>query len=81
MYIRTVEIVKEVSRRYIVLKIPFHALTVKDVTVESWTKKGNELHLLLSRDDVVPPALEEKRDNWETRYPGEKLQWGLNLYW
>ena len=74
MYIRTIEIVKEVSRRYVVLKIPFHVLSVKDMTVESWTKRGNELHILLSRE-VVPPALEEKRANWEeTRYPGERLR-------
>jgi len=74
MYTRTVEIIKEVSRRYVVLKIPFHALAVKDMTVESWTKKGNELHLLLSREEV-PPVLEEKRVNWEeTRYPGERLR-------
>jgi hypothetical protein len=74
MYTRTVEIIKEVSRRYVVLKIPFHALAVKDMTVESWTKRGNQLHILLSRE-VVPPALEEKRVNWEeTRYPGERLR-------
>lgn len=72
MYTRTVEIIKEVSRRYVVLKIPFHALSVKDLTVESWTKKGNQLHLLLSRDEI-PPALEEKRVNWEAT-PSEKKQ-------
>lgn len=72
MYTRTVEIIKEVSRRYVVLKIPFHALSVKDMTVESWTKKGNELHILLSRD-APPPALEEKRANWETP-PSERLR-------
>jgi hypothetical protein len=70
MYTRTVEIIKEVSRRYVVLKIPFHALSVKDLTVESWTKKGNQLHLLLSRD--TPPAL-EARVNWEAT-PSEKKQ-------
>jgi hypothetical protein len=72
MYTRTVEIVKEVCKRYIVLRIPFHALSVKDVTVESWVKKGNELHLLLSREEI-PPALEEKRINWEAT-PGERLR-------
>ena len=74
MYTRTIEIVKEVSRRYVVLQIPVHALSVKDVTGESWMKKGNELHLLRSREEV-PPVLEEKRVNWEeTRYPGERLR-------
>jgi hypothetical protein len=71
-YTRTLEIVKEVSCRYVVLKIPFPRLSVKDVTVESWVKKGNELHLLLSKEEI-PPALEEKRNNWEVP-PGERLQ-------
>jgi hypothetical protein len=77
MYTRTLEIIKEVSRRYVVLKIPFPSMAVKDLTVESWTKKGNELHLLLSREvpaEVVPPTLIEKRINWEARYPGERSQ-------
>lgn len=75
MYTRTLEVIKEVSRRYVVLKIPFPSMAVKDLTVESWTKKGNELHLLLSREvpaEVVPPTLIEKRINWEARYPGER---------
>lgn len=68
MYTRTLQIIKEVSRRYVVLKIPFPNLAVKDLTVESWTKKGNELHLLLSRE-VEPPVLEEKRNEAS---PGER---------
>lgn len=73
MFTRTLEVIKEVSRRYVVLKIPFPSMAVKDLTVESWTKKGNELHLLLSREvpAETPPTLIEK-GNWEARYPGER---------
>ena len=78
---RSINIIKEVSKRYVLLKIPLYSIPVKSISVESWkfSERGNEIHILLKREEVQCPIekiLEEKRNNFErfAVYPGEKLQ-------
>jgi len=77
MYTRTVEVIKEISRHNVLIKIPLLSvkdLTVDSLTVESWTMSPSELHILLSKKGECPlfAALEEKQIVWNTyTYPGE----------
>jgi hypothetical protein len=78
---RTFSIHKEVSRGYVLLKIPFYTLQVSDLKVESWKimPLGNELHILLQKEEKECPIekiLEEKRINYDRflAYPGERLK-------
>ena len=72
MYSRTVEVIKEISRHNVLIKIPL--ICVKDLTVESWTISPTELQILMSKKEAQCPlfaALEEKQ-HWNTyTYPGE----------
>jgi hypothetical protein len=77
MYTRTVEVIKEISRHNVLIKIPLLSvkdLTVDSLTVESWTMSPSELHVLLSRKEAQCPlfAALEKKHIWNTyTYPGE----------
>lgn len=66
MYTRTIDVIKEVTRSNILLKIPL--IRVIDMSVESWTISPTELQILLSKKE--PPTPLEKVGN--TRYPGER---------
>jgi hypothetical protein len=73
MYTRTVEVIKEISRHNVLIKIPLLSvkdLTVDSLTVESWTMSPSELHVLLSRKGECPGAALEKKV-WNTSHPGE----------
>lgn len=78
---RTFNIVKEVSKGQVLLRIPFYTIPVSDLKVESWQfySSGNELHLRLERKEercLLEKLLEEKRNNYErfAVYPGERLR-------
>ena len=77
---RTFSIHKEVSRGYVLLRIPFTTIPVGDLKVESWKiMPGNELHVLLQKVEKECPIekiLEEKRINYDRflAYPGERLK-------
>jgi hypothetical protein len=77
---RTFNIVKEVSKGQVLLRIPFYTIPVQDLKVESWhfTKKGNELLIRLEREEkgcLLEKMLEEKRIAYQFAvYPGERPQ-------
>jgi len=81
VWFRQQSIWKEVSKGQVLLKIPFHNISVSDLKVESWQfySSGNELHLRLERKEercIVEKMLEEKRNNYDRflAYPGERLK-------
>jgi hypothetical protein len=67
MYTRTIDIIKEVTRNNILLKIPL--IRVIDMSVESWTISPTELQILLSKKE---PLTSLEKEIWNTRYPGER---------
>lgn len=76
---RTFSIHKEVSRSYVLLRIPFTTIPVSDLKVESWKiMPGNELHVLLQKVEKECPIqkiLDEKRESYRFAvYPGERLR-------
>jgi hypothetical protein len=78
---RTINVVKEVSRGQVILKIPFFIIPVKELKVESWyyCSDGNEMIITLHREEPECPIqkiLDEKRQNYDKflAYPGERLR-------
>jgi hypothetical protein len=68
MYTRTIDIIKEVTRNNILLKIPL--IRVIDMSVESWTISPTELQILLSKKE---PLTSLEKEIWNTyTYPGER---------
>ena len=66
--------VKEISSRYIVVKIPFYVVNIEKYSVESWYTKNGELVIQMIEKpviDVVKPISIQETFEY-SRYPGER---------
>jgi len=59
MMFHVVNVLKEISKSSIVIKIPFYLVNITKWRVESWFTKENELVIKLEKKEIPKPAAGE----------------------